>query len=118
MERSELEALVHTYVDAVGRQDIDALVAMFAEDAIQEDPVGTPPNVGHDAIRGFFEKSFAVPFSVEMNPEILVGGNYASFRFVITVPIGDDKVVVRVADLLKANDDGTIAQLWAIQDMG
>lgn len=118
MERSELEALVHTYVEAVGRQDVDACTRLFAPDGVQEDPLGTPPNVGHDAIRAFFEKSFAVPFTVEMNPEILIGGDYASFRFTINVPLGDDTVVVRVADLMQVNHDGQIARLWAIQDMG
>ncbi len=118
MERTELEALVHTYVEAVGRQDIDACVALFAPEAVQEDPLGAPPNVGHDAIRAFFEKSFAVSFSVEMNPEILIGGDYVSFRFVINVPLGDDTVVVRVADLMQVDGEGRIARLWAIQDMG
>ncbi len=118
MDRTELEALVHTYVDAVGRQDVEGCVALFAEEGVQEDPLGSPPNVGHEAIRAFFEKSYAVPFTVEMDPEILIGGDYASFRFTIKVPLGEDTVVVRVADLMQVDERGKITRMQAIQDMG
>lgn len=118
MERADLEALVRTYVDAVGRQDVDACTALFAQDAVQEDPLGSPPNVGHDAIRAFFEKSFQTPFSVSLDPDLRIGGDYVSFRFTITVPLGDTSIEVKVADLAKVGSDGLITQLWAIQDMG
>ena len=118
MELADLEALVRTYVDAVGRQDVEACTALFAEDAVQEDPLGSPPNVGHDAIRAFFEKSFQTPFSVELDEDLRIGGDYVSFRFTITVPLGDNSIEVRVADLMKVDGEGKIAQLWAIQDLG
>ena len=43
--REQVESVVRQYVDAVGRQDLEATLALFAEDARQEDPVGTPPPV-------------------------------------------------------------------------
>lgn len=118
MERADVEALVRTYVDAVGRQDVDACTALFAQDAVQEDPLGSPPNVGHEAIRAFFEKSFQTPFTVEADPDIRIGGDYVSFRFVISVPLGDQTLQVKIADLAQLSPDGSIARLWAIQDMG
>lgn len=118
MERADLEALVRTYVEAVGRQDVDACVELFAEDAVQEDPLGSPPNHGRDAIRAFFEKSFQTPFSVELDPDVRIGGDHVSFRFIISVPLGDTTLEIKVADLAKVDSDGRFAQMWAIQDLG
>jgi steroid Delta-isomerase len=36
------------------RGDLDGVCAVFAEDAVVEDPVGTPPRVGQAAMREFF----------------------------------------------------------------
>ena len=43
-------AAVEAYVRAWATNDKDALLAAFAEDGVWVDPVGTPPNVGRDAL--------------------------------------------------------------------
>lgn len=114
--KEEITTLIESYVGAVGRQDLDATLAVFADDAHQEDPIGTPPNVGIDAVRGFFERSFAIPFSTELTGPVLVTGDYAAFHFTITVPLGEDTMTVRVIDQIKVNGDGRIAELRAVVD--
>jgi steroid delta-isomerase len=112
--RDQLEEAVRRYVDAVGRQDLDATLALFAPDARQEDPVGTPPNVGHDAIRGFFARAYAGPFTTTLTGPLLVTGDHAAVHFTIEVPTGADPMVVRVIDLIRFGDDGLIADLRAV----
>lgn len=112
--REHIESTVREYVEAVGRQDLEATLALFAEDAHQEDPVGTPPNVGRDAIRGFFEKAYRSPFSTELTGPLLVTGDHAAFHFTITVPLGEETMTVRVIDLVRFDDDGLIAELRAV----
>jgi steroid delta-isomerase len=114
--REQVEATVRGYVEAVGRQDLDATVALFAEDARQEDPVGTPPNVGHHAIHGFFEKAYRSPFSTELTGPLLVTGDHAAFHFTITVPLGEETMTVRVIDMVRFDGDGLIAELRAVVD--
>ena len=48
---------VQTYVEAFDKADPEMVVGLFAPDATVEDPVGTPPHVGHDAIRAFYAAS-------------------------------------------------------------
>ena len=43
----QMSAAVHGYADAFDKGDPEAVVALFAEDATVEDPVGTPLKVGH-----------------------------------------------------------------------
>ena len=47
--------LVTRYLATFATGDIEARVALFAPDGSFEDPVGTPPMVGHDALRAFFQ---------------------------------------------------------------
>ena len=114
--RDHIEATVRAYVDAVGRQDLDATLALFAADARQEDPVGTPANVGRDAIRAFFEKAYRGSFSTALTGPLLVTGDHAAVHFTIEVPTGTDPLVVRVVDLIRFDDDGLIADLRAVVD--
>jgi steroid delta-isomerase len=114
--REEIVEAVETYVAAVGRQDLEATLACFAEDARQEDPVGKPANVGIDAIRGFFEKGFRASFTTDLTGPLLVTGDHAAVHFTIEVPTGGDPIVVRVVDLIRFDDDGLIADLRAVVD--
>ena len=114
--KEEIHALIETYVGAVGRQDLDAVLAVFAADVHQEDPIGTPPNVGIDAVRGFFERSFAMPFSAELTGPVLVTGDHAAFHFTITVPLGEETMTVRVIDQIRVDGEGRIAELRAVVD--
>jgi steroid Delta-isomerase len=112
--REQVEAAVREYVEAVGRQDVETTVALFAEDARQEDPVGTPPNVGRDAIREFFERSFKVSFSTTLTGPLLVTGDHAAVHFTIEVPTDGEPMVVRVIDLFRFDADCRIADLQAV----
>ena len=114
--KEQIHATVEEYVAAVGRQDVEATLALFAEDAVQEDPVGTPPNVGRDAIRHFFEKSFRTSFSTDLTGPVLVTGDHAAFHFTITVPLDGKTLTVRVIDMVRFDESGRIAELRAVLD--
>lgn len=53
------EALIDRYLDRHGANDLDAVVALFADDATLEDPVGAPVLLGQAAIRAFFRATHA-----------------------------------------------------------
>jgi len=114
--REHIQAAVEEYVAAVGRQDLEATLALFAEDARQEDPVGTPANVGRDAIRSFFEKAYRGSFTTTLTGPLLVTGDHAAVHFTIEVPTGGDPLVVRIVDMIRFDDDGLIADLRAVVD--
>jgi steroid delta-isomerase len=114
--RDDIEKTVRQYVEAVGRQDLEATVALFAEDARQEDPVGSPANVGRDAIRTFFERAYRGSYSTTLTGPLLVTGDHAAVHFTITVPTDGEPIVVRVVDLIRFDDDGLIAELRAVVD--
>jgi steroid delta-isomerase len=54
VSREQMVATVESYVRAFDENDADAICALYADDATVEDPVGTPPHVGAEAIRRFY----------------------------------------------------------------
>ncbi|MDX6284824.1 MAG: steroid Delta-isomerase [Frankiales bacterium] len=114
----EIRSTIEQYVARFNSGDYDGLVALFADDATQEDPVGTPPNVGHEAIRQFFANLEGVgkPQLNVLHDPIIVGSE-AILTFSVVTQVGDQKVTVPfVVDHMTLADDGRIAQLRAFFD--
>ena len=59
MDADRMVAAVEAYITSYNRADLDGVCAVFADDAVVEDPVGTPLKVGHAAIREFYTASMA-----------------------------------------------------------
>ncbi|HET6152568.1 MAG TPA: nuclear transport factor 2 family protein [Marmoricola sp.] len=114
--REQIQTAIEDYIDAVGRHDLDATLAVFADDAVQEDPIGTPPNVGKDAIRAFFVQSYSAPFTTELTGPLLITGNYAAVHFTINVETGGDPFVVRAIDVMTFDEDCKVTEVRAIVD--
>ena len=76
-----MTAAVHAYVAALNAGDLDAIVALYADDASVEDPVGSTPLVGTEAIRAFYARSTAMPLQVTLDGEVRVAGNECAFPF-------------------------------------
>ena len=91
----EIAQTVKTYVELAGQGDADALVALYADDAVVEDPVGGDVHRGRDAIRTFFN---AVIDGKHYDTELLslnVAGQEAAFLFRIIV---DARIRIEVID--------------------
>ena len=52
----QIQATMARYVELVDAGDIDAIVALYAQDATVEDPVGQAPLHGIDAIARFYRE--------------------------------------------------------------
>jgi steroid delta-isomerase len=60
MSVDTLKQTIDAYAAGISRQNLDALLAVFAQDAISVDPVGSPPLDGQQQIRQFFEGLFSL----------------------------------------------------------
>jgi steroid delta-isomerase len=115
----QIRKTLDAYVDALARADRDAWVELFAPDAVQIDPVGTPPNVGHEAIRAFWDGAMGVADTIVFDVHHLhVCGAEAAMVFTGTVRIGDGGVVFEAVDIIEFDDAGRITQLRAYWDAG
>ena len=72
----EPRELVRTWVDAFNRADVDTLVSMYEEDAINHQ-VAESPVQGRAAIREMFEKGFAAAKMVCIVENLFQDGEWA-----------------------------------------
>lgn len=107
--RTTLEAFGQAFVDL----DIDAVMDLFAEDAVYYDVVGPAPNGnmyrGKPAIRKVFEAQFRTfPTQTFRDIEIFVEGNKACSAFVYTIGNKDNETTFRGHDYLEVNAAGKV----------
>jgi steroid delta-isomerase len=109
----QMTAAVHGYVEAFDKGDPEAVVALFASDAIVEDPIGTPPKVGHDAIREFYAASMQTGAKLRLEGPIRVATEYAAFAFRVELTMEGKSLTVDVIDTFKFNADGKVTEMRA-----
>jgi steroid delta-isomerase len=101
---------VRRYVSLLANGSADDLVALFAEDATVEDPVGSDVRTGRAAIHDFFSTLEAMDRQTEL-VLLRVVGNEAAFAFTITFAVGDTPMRLQPIDTMTFNEVGEIISL-------
>lgn len=104
--------VVEAYVDAFAKGDPEAVVALFAEDAAVEDPVGSPAHRGRDAIRAFYTASMATGAKLKLEGPVRTAADYAAFAFSVTLNYGGEKRV-DVIDTFRFDEAGKVVEMRA-----
>jgi steroid delta-isomerase len=66
---------LQAYVDCINRGDAQGATALFAPDAVIEDPVGTPPKTGAAIARWFAD---TVAFGTRIEPVAPIRGSHGA----------------------------------------
>ena len=115
MTTEQIRETCETYVSLVGSDDVDAMVALVAEDARVEDPVGSDPHVGLDAVRAFYATLPAMGVSAVLTGPVRAVADAATAAFPFEVHTGD--MVMQVIDVMTFDADGHIATMTAYWKM-
>jgi len=109
---------IERYVTAVGAGDVDSVMALYAPDAVVEDPINSPPYEGTEAIRGFYAgvSGGGAKLTTSFTTDINVNGNVAAFGFKIHIEAGDNAFEISPIDVMTFADDGTITTMKAYWD--
>jgi steroid delta-isomerase len=99
------------YCELVSAGDFDAIANLYTEDAIVEDPVGSPPHRGRSAIREFYRAS-AGAVRLELEGRVRSAGNEGAAAMVAR-PVADPSMRVETLDVMVFRDDGLIASMRA-----
>lgn len=112
-DATAMTAAVHAYVDALNAGDLDAIVALYADDASVEDPVGSAPKVGIEAIRAFYARITAIPLQVTLDDEVRVADSECAFAFSVSFVHEGRRTTIRPIDTFRFDDAGRIVQMRA-----
>jgi steroid delta-isomerase len=114
----DVKAVAEAYVAASNANDKDAVLALFAPDAVWFDPVDQPPHVGHDGVGEFYDQSRALADRIELKlNDVIVCGAEAAMVLEIHVSIGDGGMVMDCVETLVVDDNGKISGMKAFWDM-
>lgn len=99
------------YLQAFSNQDVDGIVALYADDAIVEDPVGSDKHVGKEAIRAFYAGAVAAGVEAQLSGEVRLAANEVAFPF--TVKISAANMEMRIIDTFRFNAAGEVVEMRA-----
>ncbi len=119
--QEQMKAALQKYVDGFNAHDVDSVLALFADDAVIEDPVGAPLRRGIKEIAEFYRGSVKVVESMKLAAPIRGShSNAAAMAFVVNLQLEGKPCVISVIDVMTFNDDGRIATMkayWGPRDM-
>lgn len=109
---SEIRATIESYIEMMCQSDIEGIMALYADDATAEDPVGGDVQQGSEAIKNFYSMT-APLLQVELTGPICVAGNECAFPLLAQLTMGEDISYLDATDVLTFNDDGKISRMRA-----
>lgn len=113
-------AAVRGYVAAFDAGSGEAAVALFANEATVEDPVGTPIKRGHPEILEFYSGAMATGAKLELLGDPRCAADYVAFPFTVTLEWGGQKSLIEVIDTFRLDDEGKITEMrayWGPENM-
>jgi len=119
-DRDQVLETIQSYVDLVGKGTADDILALYAEGATVEDPVGTEVRTTRESIREFY----AAIEPLEQESRLVsarVAGNEAAFQFELITRVGDQTYTLAPIDVMTFDDAGKITTMrafWSNADMG
>ncbi|KJF20636.1 isomerase [Rhodococcus sp. ACPA4] len=112
--RDEICAVVDSYVKLLGSHQIDELMELFHQGAVQHEPVGVRTNRGFDEIRAFFAESEDTPFTVSLLTPVTVVGKFAAMQMRVEREGLED---FASTDLFEFDDNCKILSITAVPDI-
>lgn len=116
--KEEIISTVEAYAAAQTAGDVDAVVALFAPDAVVADPVHEPAHVGREAIHAFFSgtREMVDSMVLEVTGPIRAVDRYAAVPLRAVSDIGGSRVAVDIVDVFTFEDNGLIGDMKAYWD--
>lgn len=109
MDNEHKIATVNKYMEAFSGADMGLIREIYADDAVVEDPVGSEPYVGIDAIVGFYEGAFATGAKIALSGDVRCAGNAAAFPFKVLM----EGVDISPIDVFEFNAEGKVQSMKA-----
>ncbi len=100
---------IDRYIELMNAEDFDSIAELYAEGATLEDPVGSEPLHGREAVRKFYADSVGdVTLELTGSPRVAAG----QVAFPMHARIGGTEIL-EIIDVMVFNDDGQIASMRA-----
>jgi steroid delta-isomerase len=117
----QMKEAMQAYIDAFNRSDAEAIVALYAEDATVEDPVGKEPMAGRARIADFYRMAIKTGAKLSLAAPIRAShGNAAAMAFDVKLDMPQGRALIRVIDVMTFDERGRFKSMrayWGPGDM-
>ncbi len=114
-----IRATVEAYVRAIAHGTVDEILALYAEGATVEDPVGTEVRTTRESLREFYAVIEPLKQTAEL-VTVRIASNTAAFHFRLVTDFGENAFEVAPIDVMEFDDEGKITSMrafWGQDDM-
>ena len=108
--------LLRRYAACISAGDKDGIVALYADDATAEIPVGGPVHRGIEAIRAFYVGNVLAE-RVEITGAACIAGREAAVPMKATLARDGGFIEIDVIDVVEVDDPGRFKKLRAFFDL-
>jgi ketosteroid isomerase-like protein len=109
---AHMRSVMQRYLDNINNKDADAVLALFADTIVGEDPIGTKPIVGLENLAPFIKQNSAS--RVELVAPIRTSfANSAAMAFDIYIDFGGQEFVIQALDVMTFDEAGKIVDARA-----
>jgi steroid delta-isomerase len=114
-----IREVIEAYVDRVANGTTDEVLALYADDATVEDPVGTEVRSTRESVREFYSGLEGLEQEGRLLSARIAGGQ-AAFQFELATQAGEKTYTLSPIDVMTFDDDGLITSMrafWGNDDM-
>ncbi len=111
-DANHIRQVYDRYPEMVTKGDVDGIVALYADDASIEDPIGSDLQRGKEAIRKFYQASAGTVHMKRTGPTRVAGGEAAAPMVVLMGPKGVQQAL-DIISVMVFGDDGRITSMRA-----
>jgi len=112
-DAEHIRQIYDRYPEMVSKGDVDGIVALYAEDATIEDPIGSELRRGIAAVREFYEAAAGTIVMKLSGPPRVAGREAAAPLVVLMGPEGPDRRALDVISAMTFDADGKIKSMRA-----
>ena len=115
-DAQHIRQLYERYPELVTKGDVEAIVALYADDATIEDPIGSELRRGREAVRAFYQASAGAAVMKRTGPVRVAGSEAATPLVVLIGPEGQQKAL-DIISVMAFDDAGQITSMRAFWSM-
>ena len=108
---------VDAYISAYNSRNVTALVNLYTDDAVLEDPVGYPVTAGRASIEEFWRNAVQYEMTLAKSGPILVCGNEAAVAMRVQIETPEGAKELDIVDIMAFSGDGRISSVRAFYDV-
>lgn len=113
-DESQMKQALQAYIDHFNAADPEAIAALYAEDATVEDPVGSEPKRGREAILDFYRMAVQTGAKLSLAAPIRAShADAAAMAFDVNLQMPEGRSVIRVIDVMRFDEAGHFRSMEA-----